>query len=554
MDTSVAFTVGLLVMSSHAWLDRDHAVGHAASCLRFLRKAFCATPADQGKRRIEELRTSHFIASSRALCGIMCLSTALLLMAHPFRGPDYSAKVTTSVTIYTLSIIVTRPRAQRFMTVSHPWISSSVPSLILCILVVRICTVQDVESYHSLYAWRLFLRFSLHLAQLNHKVTAIWSAIICTTQAFKCTLMAPHETHEVKWLLVFVGQFWDFFGTWIFFYLVETWLVERMDAVVDAKNLGFEKLASSRLLTAFCDAEALLSNDLNIIKPAKKLSALLLSSSDLKGRYFPSFLTECDQQRFRAFIEESHRHEDHSPVNCLQVSLKDSYGMPLQCELFQVHIKDPVSGLSNHLLGISAVGEREEFPGASSNLQAEGTAHQNREGAQSSSSSSDSRNTLLHMVKSLSSEIEHVEVIIDSDPDLQVHELTIVLKEPDEASSCKPERALKHWVHPYVWPRFAGWVQDQTNKFYAAPGAYQAADSTFTDLPLRMPLISGKEVLLLAKQALLRVVVDQDDEDADGSLHLELLGMTVKRMSRSSGKSSGKILSSIEEKFPRGVE
>ena len=107
-----------------------------------------------------------------------------------------------------------------------------------------------------MFSVRLILRFALALGHLDHRWTAMYAMLSAVAYIYKVIELSP----EFYIGQALAGEFLNVLGTWFFFFLVETWLLERTVAVRDAQELAFEQVASNRLLAIFCDASLIFRN------------------------------------------------------------------------------------------------------------------------------------------------------------------------------------------------------------------------------------------------------------------------------------------------------
>eukprot|EP00931_Biecheleriopsis_adriatica_P042080 TRINITY_DN23977_c0_g1_i5.p1 TRINITY_DN23977_c0_g1~~TRINITY_DN23977_c0_g1_i5.p1 ORF type:complete len:506 (+),score=80.61 TRINITY_DN23977_c0_g1_i5:3-1520(+) len=476
-----------------------------------------------------------------------------MLLAWRFRSSDYQAqqRLVITMVLYTITAVTSHKlvRVNRFV------ISVTLALMKLGLLWRTFC-IDDLATLYSLYSYRQIVRFGIATAELNHRRTGLFAVLTCAAQCYSSLRLAVLHVP-----LVVAGEVFNVMATWGFFYLIEKWLSERVAAVIEAREASFEKMASSRLLSVFSDAEAFLSSDLQIMRPAKRLSGLLIANSDLDGKPFQNLLDEADKLRFANFIRASLTALPTVPVNSLQVSLRDSYGLPLKVELFHVHMANE-PGVPAHLIGISCLEEREplaDFGGAAQQLMPT-LCEDGSSGSEASSSSSGSCSKsnfektfeTLKLQSEDFPDIEQIEVSFEPTGNFAVHELTVTCHLPEEGASCKATQALRTWMMPESWNRFALEVPDLVNDWCASKCSSRSR--VFTNLQLKIPRLLSKHQILIAESATLqRASADEDmdnpeDEEEEEGVALPILTLErIRLQKRKKTPSSVKSLPKIDE-------
>eukprot|EP00435_Cladocopium_sp_Y103_P062538 s1283_g24.t1 len=238
--------------------------------------------------------------------------------------------------------------------------------------------------------------------------------------------------------------------------------------------------AAQKLLNVTCDACVHVTNDFHIKKPHRALLDLL-GADEVEGKSLLEFIGASDRSRFLdAFASDVS--EASAPAKSLTVQMLDAQGTASEARLYHVQVPTFVLGAeisgTEHLLGISEVGESHDSATGLAGLAAEG--RRNSRGSadvkplvpgmaptdleQFSRQTSSPRSAVWKPLKGL----ENVKLTIDATSTNSVHDgFRISSAEFNfshkEDSSLVPN--LMEWVQPQARHRLQCWIQDHVNAF-----------------------------------------------------------------------------------------
>mmetsp|Transcript_103640 Transcript_103640/g.332189 ORF Transcript_103640/g.332189 Transcript_103640/m.332189 type:complete len:1266 (+) Transcript_103640:86-3883(+) len=124
------------------------------------------------------------------------------------------------------------------------------------------------------------------------------------------------------------------------------------------KNSDSLLRAASQILESVCDCVVRVDADFTIISSTERLANILLTPKDLRGASFKNRIVQEHRARFEETLNtETSSMDQRGMGEALVISLKDSFGMPVQCQLFHTKFTD-FSGAVHYIFGLNELGER----------------------------------------------------------------------------------------------------------------------------------------------------------------------------------------------------
>lgn len=278
--------------------------------------------------------------------------------------------------------------------------------------------------------------------------------------------------------------------------------------------------AAQKLLNVTCDACVHVTNDFHIKKPHRALLDLL-GADEVEGRSLLDFISASDRGRFLdAFTSEVL--EESAPAKSLTVQMLDAQGTASEARFYHVQVPTFFPGTelpgTEHLLGISEVGEAHDAHTGLAGLAAEG--RRNSRGPADikpavvprlavdlerfSRQTSSPRSTVWKPLKGL----ENVKLTIDATSSNSVHEGFLIRSAEfnfshKEDSSLVPN--LMEWVQPQARHQLQCWIQDHVNAY----ASQKLCESTLERVVMLDPV--GHDTLLAGCMRACKLMVGSPD-------------------------------------------
>eukprot|EP00931_Biecheleriopsis_adriatica_P030644 TRINITY_DN18044_c0_g1_i8.p1 TRINITY_DN18044_c0_g1~~TRINITY_DN18044_c0_g1_i8.p1 ORF type:complete len:594 (-),score=75.16 TRINITY_DN18044_c0_g1_i8:196-1977(-) len=202
----------------------------------------------------------------------------------------------------------------------------------------------------------------LSTIQLDWRESFVTFSVHCFNNVLKSrSLFQQHELMaDIPMGSILYGEVVTSILAWFIGFVLETWTLERLKAMMEAQCSSHESTAAHRLLSVFSDATIQLGPDLCIRGPHERFCQMMMINAGksqeggLKGVAFSHYLSEADQSRFTAFIDTASK-DSCGPASSLHVRMRDSCGLSFQAELFHAPLRS-LDGMPGHIIGVCEEG------------------------------------------------------------------------------------------------------------------------------------------------------------------------------------------------------
>ncbi|CAE7285274.1 unnamed protein product, partial [Symbiodinium sp. CCMP2456] len=118
-------------------------------------------------------------------------------------------------------------------------------------------------------------------------------------------------------------------------------------------------LAARKLVTVTCDAFVRLTSSLTILEPHQRLVDMLGAKKEaLEGQSFMNYVSSSDRARLRDQIDTICQSD--APATSLSLRLMDAVGTALDTRIYHVCMRNPMTDVMEHLIGITEVTQEQQ--------------------------------------------------------------------------------------------------------------------------------------------------------------------------------------------------
>eukprot|EP00913_Durusdinium_trenchii_P031824 g29802.t2 len=345
---------GVVRMDLESWLDARLA---SACLVVFLSIHFALVGHDlqlvcrrlwQTLEGLQEIRRTSYVVSCRTFVHITagnCLAHATMLFWS--KDPHLIPQVGIMGLVYLHHLTIASGTWQP--SIKHiRWFSSTI---YLWFLVYILCTPSTLSLNDSLTTMKFIIcsRYVMTVVFMDTKVSGVFQSLASLAVIYvegsvdgRSVVQALQDECQILLSIITISMSLEYF------------IQKRIEALLETADAESMLSSFRRMLRGLCDGALLLDSGLRVQGSPACLKHLLMTTTNLNGKDFRSFIPEDEQQAFQHFLDASAENHQSSPPDvappCLRVSLRGAMNCRTACDIF--HVPMPLVGDTSHLLAL----------------------------------------------------------------------------------------------------------------------------------------------------------------------------------------------------------
>ncbi|CAK9087090.1 unnamed protein product [Durusdinium trenchii] len=297
---------------------------------------------------LQEIRRTSYVVSCRTFVHITagnCLAHATMLFWS--KDPHLIPQVGIMGLVYLHHLTIASGTWQP--SIKHiRWFSSTI---YLWFLVYILCTPSTLSLNDSLTTMKFIIcsRYVMTVVFMDTKVSGVFQSLASLAVIYvegsvdgRSVVQALQDECQILLSIITISMSLEYF------------IQKRIEALLETADAESMLSSFRRMLRGLCDGALLLDSGLRVQGSPACLKHLLMTTTNLNGKDFRSFIPEDEQQAFQHFLDASAENHQSSPPDvappCLRVSLRGAMNCRTACDIF--HVPMPLVGDTSHLLAL----------------------------------------------------------------------------------------------------------------------------------------------------------------------------------------------------------